>query len=145
MTAEVILFVQEGRLTAEREYSFSTPCHCVIGRSHDADIRLGQAAGFVSRRHCILEINPPDIRIRDLGSLNGTFVNGLSIGQRRTNIESADAAAKSPDWHTLSAGDVICLGSVRIRVTILSSRTARRNELPRLDLSRAPQPHVSAR
>lgn len=145
MAAEVILFVQEGRLTAEKEYSFSIPSHCVIGRSHDALIRLGREAGFVSRRHCVLEINPPDIRIRDLGSLNGTFVNGLSIGQRRTNVDPPDTAAKTPDWHTLSAGDVICLGSVRIRVTILTGRTARKDEAPRLDLSRAPQPHVSAR
>jgi len=30
----------------------------------------------------LLDINPPDIRVRDFGSKNGTFVNGEKIGQR---------------------------------------------------------------
>src|SRR5262249_22195323 len=30
----------------------------------------------VSRHHCLVEINPPDVRLRDLGSLHGTYVSG---------------------------------------------------------------------
>jgi pSer/pThr/pTyr-binding forkhead associated (FHA) protein len=39
----------------------------------------------ISRYHCLLDINSPDIRVRDLGSLNGTIVNGKKIGQRQRN------------------------------------------------------------
>ena len=38
------------------------------------------------RRHCLLDINPPDIRVRDFGSLNGTYVNGTMIGQREQDL-----------------------------------------------------------
>src|SRR5262249_21840665 len=108
MTAEVILFVQEGGAAAEREHSFTAPTRCVIGRAHDADIRLGTQAGYVSRHHCVLEINPPDIRIRDLGSLNGTYINGGSIG-RRSKPSEEGAATDDLRWHTVHAGDIISL------------------------------------
>jgi pSer/pThr/pTyr-binding forkhead associated (FHA) protein len=40
---------------------------------------------MISRYHCLLDINPPDIRIRDFDSLNGTYVNGECIGRRSVN------------------------------------------------------------
>ncbi|KYC36281.1 hypothetical protein WA1_52005 [Scytonema hofmannii PCC 7110] len=40
-------------------------------------------AVIFSRYHCLLDINPPDIRVRDFGSRNGTYVNGKKIGQRQ--------------------------------------------------------------
>lgn len=36
----------------------------------------------ISRRHCVLDIDPPTIRVRDLGSMAGTYVNGKRIGKR---------------------------------------------------------------
>src|SRR5436190_1001624 len=37
----------------------------------------------VSRHHCLVEINPPDARIRELGSLQGTYVNGQLLPGKR--------------------------------------------------------------
>ncbi|MEA5620595.1 FHA domain-containing protein, partial [Cronbergia sp. UHCC 0137] len=37
-------------------------------------------------------MNPPNIRIRDLGSLNGTYVNGQKIGQRQRDQTPEEAA-----------------------------------------------------
>jgi hypothetical protein len=37
---------------------------------------------LISRRHFMVEVNPPDARIRDFGSLNGTYVNDTKIGSR---------------------------------------------------------------
>jgi serine/threonine protein kinase len=34
---------------------------------------------YFSRHHCILEIAPPQCFLRDLGSTNGTFVNGIRV------------------------------------------------------------------
>ena len=36
----------------------------------------------VSRRHFIVEVNPPDARNRDFGSMNGTHVNDQKIGSQ---------------------------------------------------------------
>jgi pSer/pThr/pTyr-binding forkhead associated (FHA) protein len=63
----------------------------------------------ISRRHCAIDIAPPDLRIRDLGSLNGTYVNGQKIGQRdgRHLPASGDPPSSAVG---LTAGDEIQLG-----------------------------------
>lgn len=50
----------------------------MIGRSEDAQFCLPQDR-FFSRHHCILEIAPPQCFLRDLGSTNGTYVNGVRV------------------------------------------------------------------
>jgi serine/threonine protein kinase len=50
----------------------------MIGRGEDSHFCLPQDR-FFSRHHCILEIAPPQAFIRDLGSTNGTYVNGQRI------------------------------------------------------------------
>lgn len=45
-----------------------------IGRSHDNDIVLSDL--LVSRHHAELHVEPTSVEIVDLGSANGTFVNG---------------------------------------------------------------------
>jgi serine/threonine-protein kinase len=50
----------------------------MIGRSEDSHFCLPQDRYF-SRHHCILEIAPPQCFLRDLGSTNGTFVNGIRV------------------------------------------------------------------
>jgi pSer/pThr/pTyr-binding forkhead associated (FHA) protein len=49
----------------------------VIGRRQDCDLRIPITT--VSRRHCQLCVNNQSLKIRDLGSRNGTFVNGKRI------------------------------------------------------------------
>jgi pSer/pThr/pTyr-binding forkhead associated (FHA) protein len=46
-----------------------------IGRADDCDLKLQNR--FVSRHHCELVVDDQDkiVRVRDLGSQNGTFVN----------------------------------------------------------------------
>src|SRR5689334_24773894 len=61
-----------------RIFSFTHHDSFLIGRSPDAHLYLPDDR-FFSRNHCLLEINPPHAFIRDLGSTNGTFVNGQFI------------------------------------------------------------------
>lgn len=63
-----------------RIFSFTQHDSFLIGRSPDAHLYLPDDR-FFSRNHCLLEINPPHSFIRDLGSTNGTFVNGMRVGE----------------------------------------------------------------
>lgn len=69
-----------------------------IGRHDDCLIRIRSSQ--VSRRHCELFENDGRLFVRDLGSSNGTFVNGAKIlGQQ-----------------ALNPGDVITVGGVALRL-----------------------------
>ncbi len=51
----------------------------VIGRRHDCDLRISLMS--VSRRHCQFNRDEGVLKIRDLGSRNGTYVNGKRIDE----------------------------------------------------------------
>ena len=70
MEVNLILFKNSGE-----QKSFSLPDHVtIIGRRHDCDLRIPLLS--VSRRHCQLVSNEDTLKVRDLGSRNGTFING---------------------------------------------------------------------
>ncbi|HZL87128.1 MAG TPA: FHA domain-containing protein [Pirellulaceae bacterium] len=50
---------------------------CLIGRGDDCHLRT--QADAVSRRHCVIRTTENEVAVRDLGSRNGTFVNGEQI------------------------------------------------------------------
>lgn len=56
----------------------------LIGRTNDAHLCFA-GDRFFSRHHCLLEIDPPRCYLRDLGSKNGTFVNGRRIRESFLN------------------------------------------------------------
>src|ERR1700704_2250284 len=93
MPAKVTLTVTKGKLKGE-EFVFDDRTTCIIGRANDCSpcVPDDQDHKTISRHHCLLDINPPDIRVRDFGSLNGTYVNGHKIGQRTRQQTPAEAA-----------------------------------------------------
>jgi eukaryotic-like serine/threonine-protein kinase len=82
VTLRVIAGPQNGRV-----FTFDQHETFMIGRSEDAHFCLPQDR-FFSRHHCILEIAPPQIFLRDLGSTNGTFVNGIRV--ETAHLKSGD-------------------------------------------------------
>ncbi len=52
-----------------------------IGRGPSNQLPLADAA--VSRRHCVLEPAEDSVLLRDRESFNGTFVNGVRVGEAR--------------------------------------------------------------
>lgn len=73
----VTLHVVEGPQTG-RDFTFDQHDTFMIGRSEDAQFCLPQDR-FFSRHHCLIEIAPPQAFLRDLGSTNGTYVNGMRV------------------------------------------------------------------
>jgi len=49
----------------------------LIGREQDCHLRPGSES--VSRHHCAISIDDFTVRVRDLGSSNGTFINGTRV------------------------------------------------------------------
>lgn len=49
----------------------------LIGRGPDCDLRLGVSA--ISRHHCMIRIQGGEATLLDLGSSNGTYVNGQRV------------------------------------------------------------------
>jgi pSer/pThr/pTyr-binding forkhead associated (FHA) protein len=74
----------------------------VIGRADDCDFTLEDTQ--ISNRHCQLRVDGPICTIRDLGSTNGTVVNGREL---------RDGVA-----HRLRHMDEIEVGSTRLLVIV---------------------------
>lgn len=66
----------------------------------------------------MVEINPPDARIRDFGSLNGTFVNDQIIGSREKGESPEQGQKRKYPEVDLKDGDVIRVGQTTLSVKI---------------------------
>lgn len=123
MAATVTLTVTEGGLRG-RTFVYAERTTCILGRADGCEPQLPSDDHHrtVSRHHCLLDINPPDVRVRDFGSLNGTYLNGAKIGQRDIGQTPEEAAAIVFPEHDLSDGDEIKLGDTVLKVSIVSSK-----------------------
>jgi serine/threonine-protein kinase len=121
MPARVTLVVTRGKLQGQ-EFVFPDRTTCIMGRADDCSPRLPDDKDHktISRHHCLLDVNPPDIRIRDFGSRNGTFVNGKKIGQRAEGQTPEEGARIVFPEFDLKHGDEIELGDTTFRVGVLA-------------------------
>lgn len=63
--------------------------HALVGRQANADIQFDPQADLeVSARHALINFDGIDWHVRDLGSRNGTFVNGTRVSEAR--LEDGD-------------------------------------------------------
>lgn len=82
----------------QRSFSISRDS-TVIGRREDCDLRI--PVGDVSRKHCRLRRGDGGLKVEDMGSSNGTFVNDERVTEADVN-----------------AGDVIRVGPVQFVVQV---------------------------
>jgi serine/threonine-protein kinase len=104
----------------DKEFSFETGDLCVIGRADDCEIQL---PGYflhagISRHHCMIEVEAANAWVRDLGSLNGTLLNGELIGQRRGSNAAINSAVNGCLRRQLHDGDEIKVGNVILSIGI---------------------------
>jgi pSer/pThr/pTyr-binding forkhead associated (FHA) protein len=83
----VIKFTQQ----KNQLFELDQPGRFVLGRGEECDVVLPNVS--VSREHAAVEVGPQGIVLQDLGSANGTLVNGETI-----------------ESHTLARGDEIQIG-----------------------------------
>ncbi|MCA9242915.1 MAG: FHA domain-containing protein [Phycisphaerales bacterium] len=70
-----------------------------IGRRQDCDLRI--PTHDVSRQHCRLDLGGEKPMVKDLGSSNGTYVNGQQVAEK-----------------VLNPGDVLTIGPVTFLVQV---------------------------
>ena len=79
----------------------------LIGREQDCNLR--PSSDLVSRHHCVFHVDDFTARLRDLGSTNGTLVNGERLTGERT----------------LSSGDRVSVGKLTFEVELKEVSDAR--------------------
>jgi pSer/pThr/pTyr-binding forkhead associated (FHA) protein len=78
----------------------------VFGRGPECHVRPN--SDLVSRQHCLLHVDDAGAQIRDLGSTNGTLVNGKRVRDARA----------------LKDGDTVQLGPLVLKVMFQPSENA---------------------
>jgi pSer/pThr/pTyr-binding forkhead associated (FHA) protein len=123
MSVVVSLTVVEGGREL-RNLKFRDRTVAVIGRAAGCSVQLPSdlAHMTVSRQHCLLDIDPPEIRVQDVGSRNGTFINGVKIGQRSPRIGPDDTPNEEAAVYALKDGDELGVGDTVFRVKIGKQR-----------------------
>jgi len=121
MSAKVILTITKGNLAGQK-FEFDSRATCIIGRADDCYPKIpdDEYHRTISRYHCLLDINPPNIRVRDFGSKNGTFVNDQKIGQREAHHSPEEGAKIKFPEYDLNPGDKIKLSNTIFSVDIVS-------------------------
>jgi len=89
----------------ENEYAFELrpKTTMIVGRAINSDCAVVDAT--VSRRHAELAVSDEGIQVKDLGSSNGTFVNGVKV-----------------DSYFVAPGDTVTFGKVAFKLQQLSPR-----------------------
>lgn len=84
-----------------REFVFSEHDTFLVGRSKRAHFQLIAKDMYFSRLHFLVEVNPPRVRVTDVNSRNGTWVNNVRV----QSVELRD-------------GDLIKAGHTMLRVSL---------------------------
>ncbi len=133
MLPEVTLKIIQGKLIG-KTFIFNSRDTCLIGRNKKCQIKIpdDKDHSTISRYHCLLDINPPHIRIRDSGSKNGTYVNNRCIGRRGKDQPPSQGENFELEELDLKDGDLITLGNTIFEVKIteeLPSPTTNKSEI----------------
>lgn len=95
MQVSLVMFKADG---SRRDFPLNRD-RIVIGRKNNCDLRIPLSS--VSRQHCEVRLEDDEVKVRDLGSSNGTYHNSVRVQEA-----------------TLAAGDEVVVGPVVFTVVI---------------------------
>ena len=95
MDVSLVMFKSDGK---RQDFPLNKD-HTIVGRKNNCDLRIPLSS--VSRQHCEVVVQGQKLKIKDLGSSNGTFHNGNRIQES-----------------LLNAGDEITIGPVVFTVIV---------------------------
>lgn len=107
MPGKITISVQKG-LCEGKTFHYSEKESLILGRKKSCAICFPERT--VSRYHCLIDIAPPKVMVRDFGSKNGTWLNGVVIGQRPADMNPEEAQNSRFNEFELQNGDTLQLG-----------------------------------
>lgn len=116
-TKSSVLFSATSGPMEGKSYAFDEHDTFLFGRLPECHCYLPDDP-LISRRHFMVEVNPPDARIRDFGSLNGTYVNDKKIGNREKGETPEQGQKRKYPEVDLKGGDTIRAGDTVFSVKI---------------------------
>ena len=115
-----------------RQFLFEERTQIIVGRGTDCNPRFpkDEQHKSISRHHCLFDVNPPDVRVCDMNSVGGTYVNGELLGRRPKGMDRDEAQNQLFRQRDLKDGDEVRLckhgaAVFRVGVTSPSAGTAR--------------------
>ena len=88
---------------------------CLVGRAPECAIRFcGESRDLcISRYHCQLLLDAASVRVQDMDSANGTYINGHRVGEKPAPLGTLPPASVAED------GDILTIGGTSLRVNIM--------------------------
>ena len=117
MPPKVTITITKGPLEGN-QFVFDEHDTLVFGKMPDCKVIVPEKDILTSRHHFLLEVNPPFATLRDLGSKNGTWVNGTKYGGRKPDETPEEGSKRSYPEVELKDGDKIRIGKTHMAVSI---------------------------
>lgn len=103
----LVHIIENGKLIPVPDKTEFTVGRASEGQPITPDVDLGEFNAFdygVSRLHIVVRLTGEKLTVMDLGSSNGTFINGIRLSSNSEQV--------------ISSGDVVSLGKFRIQILV---------------------------
>src|ERR1700737_1164038 len=105
-----------------KKFCLRGPLCGTVGRAPDCFVQLSgtERDWVISRHHCKLEVAGPSIRVKDLGSSHGTYINGAQV-RAGSPPDRETAGCPEPDGPaaTLQDGDILTVAGTSLKVEVV--------------------------
>jgi pSer/pThr/pTyr-binding forkhead associated (FHA) protein len=120
MATTLRLSVITGPHRGER-FCFRGPACCTIGRAPSCFVQLSgeERDSAISRYHCQLKVHVPFMRVEDLGSANGTYVNGHEVRANSLPLSESPGLCEADGSAFLGNGDILTIGGTSFRLDVV--------------------------
>jgi pSer/pThr/pTyr-binding forkhead associated (FHA) protein len=115
MIAHVILRATNGKQKGQ-EFVLDNEDDYTLGRAKECSCVLDDPLSLVSRRQCRIKDHTPSVCVQDLGSRNGTQVNGTSIGRPQKKPLFEEVPQERYVEHPLEDGDTLRIAGYEFQV-----------------------------